>query len=359
MKKIIALLMAMALILGMVACGAKEEAAPEAAPEAEAEAAPEAAPEEEAPAEVIELVYSGGVGNSVIHDVFDEVIVPRLEELSGGTMTIKQFYDGALYATEENAVALMTGDIDICSIDPTWGSEYIPSLSMFGAAYLFEDLEHMDKFLASDKAQGLYDQYVEALGVRPISVFLQGTRNLNTVTDEPILTPTELAESGLIIRVPNSEAWINMGKALGAQIATISFSELYTSLQQGVCDGQDNPFTDTMAGQFQEVAKSFSLTGHFISSYWFCVNEENFSKLTEEQQGWVIQAFAEGKAENDKRIQESEQTLVDELIAQGCTIAEVDKGVWREYANAYYKSATDFTANWDWELYDTIQAMAG
>lgn len=217
----------------------------------------------------------------------------------------------------------------------------------------------MDKFLETEEAQGLFDLYVEKMGVRPISVFLQGTRNLNTVSDAPILTPTELADSGLIIRVPNSEAWINMGKALGAQIATISFSELYTSLQQGVCDGQDNPFTDTMAGKFQEVAKCFSLTGHFISSYWFCVNEENFSQLTEEQQGWVVQAFAEGKAENDKRIQESEKALVDQLIAEGCQIAEVDKGVWREYANAYYKGATDFTANWDWALYDAIQGMAG
>ena len=148
-----------------------------------------------------------------------------------------------------------------------------------------------------------------------------------------------------------------LGNALGANPTPIAFSELYTSLSSGVVDGQDNPLTATEEGKFYEVTGSIALTNHQIGSVWPAINEELWQEMGEELQGYVLQAFQEGIEYNNNIVVEKEASLVEFFESEGLVVAEADIPAYKEQVMAYYLADKEFTANWDMELFDKIQAM--
>ena len=232
----------------------------------------------------------------------------------------------------------------------------MPSTSMFSAGYIFKDLDHMNRVLNGQIGKELFEEVAKKVGVRPLASYYIGSRTINLKNPKPAMTPNDLR--GVKLRMPNSEAWLMLGKALGANPTPVAFSELYTALATGTVDGQDNPLTATEEGKFYEVTKSVSLTNHQIGTVWPAINEKFWQSLGPELQPLVMQAFVEGIDYNNKLVIAKEAMLVDFFKSKGLTVAVPDVSAFKKQVNDYYLQQKDFIKNWDMPLFDKIKKMA-
>lgn len=239
--------------------------------------------------------------------------------------------------------------------DSSYIATFMPSAGMFSAGYIFNDYDHMTKVMNGEIGQQLFNEIAEEVGVRPLFAYYMGSRTINLRSETPVMTPEDL--KGVKLRMPNSEAWLYLGKALGANPMPLSFSELYTALQTGTVDGQDNPLTGTEEGKFYEVTKSVSLTNHTVGNTWPCINEKLWQELGPEYQEMLVAAFKKGMEENDKRVLEKEATLVQQFTDMGLNVATPDIPAFKEHVLNYYLNDADMIKDWDMELFEKIKAM--
>src|SRR5205814_8751441 len=124
------------------------------------------------------------------------------------------------------------------------------------------DRENQQKTCKSNVEQEFMKMARDQLGIHIITPVYYGSRNANLRPDKPIKTPPDL--QGVKLRMPPGEFWQFLGESLGANPTPIAYAELYTALQTGTVDGQDNPLVSSKLMKFDEVTSQFVLTGHVI-----------------------------------------------------------------------------------------------
>ena len=115
----------------------------------------------------------------------------------------------------------------------------------------------------------MYRLVEDKMGIKVLTVGYLGTRELNLRTEKEIKTPADLA--GVKLRMPGSDTWLFLGKALGANPLPVAFGEIYTALQTGAIDGQDNPLPTVRATKFYEVTKQIVITDHLVDSIFLAL----------------------------------------------------------------------------------------
>lgn len=336
MKKLVVTLLAGAMVFGL--------AAPTFAAEYDASGD-----------EKVTLVWSGNCVAADIHAQAMHVFAEKVEEYSGGSVTCDVYTDSTLYSSENELQALLDNDIQVCYLSfPTMATQ-VPSYEMFAAGYFWKDYDHMTSTLNSDFAtEKVFAAAEEAMGIKVLGASYLGSRVVNTRETE-INSYADMA--GLLLRMPNSEAWMDLGKALGAEPTPLAFSELYTALQTGAVEGQDNPLPSNKNAAFYEVTKYMAITNHVVDSVMISFNQEAWDELTEAQQMAVEDAVADCVAFNDeKRIQE-EADCIAFFEEAGLTVTYPDVNEFKENVTNYYFE-NELTGNWDMELYEEIQALA-
>ena len=192
-------------------------------------------------------------------------------------------------------------------------------------------------------------------GILPLGAFYLGTRQVSLSEDKQIKTPEDL--NGINLRMPNSDAWVFLGKAMGANPTAIPFNDLYLALQTGTVDGQDNPLPTVQSAKFYEVQKSISLTNHLVDSVWPTINLNTWNKLTDTQKGWVMEAVEAGRKACDEQKLQTESEVQDFLKEQGLSIYEADVAAFADHVlNTYLNDP--ISDSWDKDLLAEIQAMA-
>jgi hypothetical protein len=163
-----------------------------------------------------------------------------------------------------------------------------------------------------------------------------GTRELDLRTTKKITTPDDL--KGLKLRMPDSPAWIFLGKALGANPTPLAFSELYLALQTGTVDGQDNPLSTDRAAKFYEVTKQIVLTNHLVDGLILCINDQTWNALSPDQQK-VIQGAANAAIDynNTNRITD-EKSILDFFRQQGLQVYSPDVNAFRQHVLDAYRN---------------------
>ena len=142
--------------------------------------------------------------------------------------------------TENEAIA--RGNLEMSIASAQEFATIIPAWSIFTAGYLLRDADHQLKVFASDVGKEMSKMVEDKLGIKLLSVMYLGKRQVNLRSDKEIKTPADLA--GIKLRMPPSEAWQFLGKALGANPLPMAFTELYTALQSGAIDGPGQPAAD-------------------------------------------------------------------------------------------------------------------
>jgi TRAP-type transport system periplasmic protein len=281
----------------------------------------------------------------------------ELEKLAGDEVEVEVFHSGQLFTQEGAQAAVRKGTLDMVYGGPNWLAEFVPYMSMFAAAYMFEDYEHMSKTFNGDVGKAMYEDIAQQIGVRPLGAFYLGTRqvNLRDIGRE-VTTPADL--EGVKLRMPNTPTWLFMGKALGANPTPLSFTEVYMGLKTGTIDGQDNPLPTDKNAKFYEVTKYIVLTDHYINPIMPMMNEEKWQSLGPELQDKVYQALEVARQLCDETNLEAEAELVDFFKEQGMTIIEPDKEAFMEHAQKMYLENEEISGSWDMELYEKVQALA-
>ena len=177
-------------------------------------------------------------------------------------------------------------------------------------------------------------QIEETLNIKPLSSFYLGSRVINT-REKEINSYDDM--NGLLLRMPNSEAWLFLGEALGANPTPLSFSELYTALQTGAVDGQENPLFTIYNSRFYEVQKYLSLTEHFYPVCPLMMSEITWNKLSPEQQDIVADAMKKSVDYERELAGEELDKMLEGCKEKGMEVNEVDKAPFIEAVQPVYE----------------------
>ena len=362
LRRTLALCLSLILAMGALsACGSSAPAATEApattAAAADAPAATEAteAAASEDVGDPITLVFSIAAVPTDAHGAAQKVFKEKLEEISGGNITVECYDSGTLYGQDTEHDALKNGDVDMIYSSASWLTDGSPWVSMFTAGYVFQSYDHMTKVLNGDIGKEMFQKIADEQGILPLGAYYLGTREISLSQDKAIKTPDDL--KGINLRMPNSDAWVFLGKAMGANPTAIGFNDLYLALQTGTVDGQDNPLPTVKSAKFYEVQKSISLTNHLVDSVWPTINLNTWNKLTDTQKGWVMEAVEAARVACDEQNIKTESEVQDFLREQGLTIYEADVAAFADHVLETYL-ADPISDTWDKDLLAQIQAMA-
>jgi len=356
MKKATSILLALAMMLAMTACGGGSEPAP--APSND----PAPAPSQEAPVDTgkdigdpVSMTFhcTATVGNP--QEVMQKMFAEKVEELSGGNITIDCFDSGTLFNAADEKVALKNNDIQICLGTAGSMSNETPWLSMFDSAYLFNDYEHMSSTMNGEIGQAAFERLLEERNVKVLTAFYIGKREISLGKDLEVKVPADL--KGINLRMADTPVYMFMGKALGANPTPIALAELYTALQTKAVDGQDNPLPTVLSNKFYEVQESIILTDHVVGQTWICVNGDAWNDLTETQQGWMMEAAEFARAYIDEDTLKTEANAVAELEGYGLKVYTPDKAAFAEHVRNQYLNDATATNGWDMDLYKQITGM--
>lgn len=304
----------------------------------------------------VELIFTSVSVSGDSHTAAMYVFADKVKELTNGSVEVKVYDNGTLFTAENEFDALISGETDIAYISfPTIATQ-IPSYGMFGSGYFFSSYDHMTSVLNGEIGQkNIWPAVKDTLNIQPLGSLYLGSRVVNT-KDREINNYADM--DGLLLRMPNSEAWLFLGEALGANPTPLSFSELYTALQTGAVDGQDNPLPTVEKAKFYEVTKYLAITNHVIDSIMPCVNLDKWNSMSATQQEAVQEAMTFAIAYNDKARIESENTLVAFFESKGLTVTHPNIDEFRNNVQAAYAANSAMTSTWDMDLYKKVQDMA-
>lgn len=301
----------------------------------------------------VELVYTMTAVPTDAHAGAMRVFKETVEKASGGQIKVLTYDSASLFKQEQEVSAVKSGQADMTATSASWLTDGSPWVSMFTAGYIFKTYDHMTGVLNGPVGQEVFDRIAKEQGIRPLGAQYLGTRQLNLVEDREIKTPADL--KGVNLRMPNSDSWIFLGKALGANPTPISYSELYMALQTKTVDGQDNPLPSTKNAKFYEVTKSITITNHLVDSVWPAINEAKWQSLTEQQKAWVMEGVKAGIEYCDTTNLKAEAELVDYFKSAGMKIYYADLDAFSEHVLAQYL-ASPYAKSWDKAMFEKVQA---
>lgn len=282
-----------------------------------------------------------------------EVFAPGVAEFAD----YQPHYNGSLIAQGSELEAIASGDLEMSIASAQELATFFPEFSIFATGYVHQDAAHQVAVF-SDPLMDPFKQKVEdELGVKLLSVMYLGRRNVNLRQSKEELTvmkPEDLA--GVNLRMPGSDAWQFLGKALGANPTPMAFTEIYTALSTGSVDGQDNPLPTVVDAKFYEVTKQVVLTSHLVDLNYIAFSKSVWDKLTPEQQA-TVQKAADDAAESGRQAQlKKEEDLVSFLREQGMEIYEPDLNAFRTHVQAQYVGS-EFAASWPEGVLEKINAL--
>ncbi len=216
-----------------------------------------------------------------------------------------------------NGMQLGTADMTITGESL---QNYAPMAALLAIPYGYETLEDMDAVAGGELGDKIEQQIIEKVGIRPIAYFARGPRNLTS--NRPITSPDDL--NGLKMRVPNVPLFLNVWKALGANPTPMAFSEVFTSLQNGTIEAQENPLALIKSANFNEVQDYVNLTQHVRSWIYLTLSDMAWQQMSEEDQAAVMEAASRTQAWEREQFLADEEQLQTQLEELGMEFVEVD-----------------------------------
>ncbi|MEE9319459.1 MAG: TRAP transporter substrate-binding protein DctP [Granulosicoccus sp.] len=263
-------------------------------------------------------------------------------------------YNDTLFKQGTELVAIARGNLEMSMTSAQELAKLIPEWSIFTAGYLMRDAEHQRNVFDSDIGEEMFQLVEDKLGVKLLSVMYFGTRQLNLRGDKKIMTPADL--EGVKLRMPGTDAWQFLGKALGASPTPMAFTEVYTGLQTGAIDGQDNPLPTDKEKKFHEVTDQIVLTGHLADMNFLAFSQKVWDELTAEQQVTVMDSAKRASASISSSIIDNETQLVEYFRSEGMHVYEPDVESFRTQVQQMYIES-DFSADWPEGMLARINAV--
>lgn len=270
------------------------------------------------------------------------------------TFDMQVFNGATLVKQGTEMTAIQRGNLEMGLIAPQTIAEQIPEWSIVTSAYLFSDADHLKATFASDVGKELL-ALTEKAGIHVLAPVYFGTRQVNLKPEIEVMKPEDL--NGITMRMPGGDAWQFLGEAIGANPTPLAYAEVYTALQTGAIDGQDNPLPNDYNMKFYEVTSQIVLTGHLVGFDVLAISAELWNGFTPEQQEKLQSAVDAAIAKSTQRHLDREAELVQFFKDEGLKVYEPDRIAFRDYAQKKYLDS-DFAKSWPDGMIDRINALS-
>lgn len=303
----------------------------------------------------IELKFTTVSVPSDLHTQAMTVFKDKLEELEPGTFDIQLYDSGSLFGQGADLDALQRGNAELTYVSFPLIADNIPKYSLLASGYLFQDAEHYRAFMNSDIGAEFKADVSDEMGLQLLDVCYLGTRELNLRSERDVQTPDDLA--GIKLRMPNSDSWLFLGEALGANPTPLPFGEVYLGLQTGTIDAQDNPLPTVEAAKFYEVTQQIVLTDHLVDGLTIAINNQTWDKLDDAQKAHVTEAAVASCDWNNEERYANEKRLVDFFLEEGLKVTTPDVDAFRKHVQEHYMTS-ERAKSWPEGWVEKINALA-
>lgn len=250
-----------------------------------------------------------------------DTFAKEVEKRTNGRIKIQPFYSGSLGGERESieAVQLGTQELTFTSTGPV--PNFVPETRILDIPFLFRDKAHAHAVLDGPIGQELLSKF-DSKGMKALAWGENGVRHM-TNNKRAVNAPEDL--KGLKMRTMENPVHIAAYKGFGIITTPMAFPEVFTALQQGTVDGQENPLSVIMAAKFEQVQKHLSLTGHVYSPAVLLMNKAAFDKLSAADKQIFLDSAKEAVKANRARVAEDDAKGVADLRSKGMQVIEVDK----------------------------------
>lgn len=325
MKKVCAYLLSLSLILSLAGCGGDSQSSTSLSDGTSAGSATASSATGEFDQDVeINIALHTADG---IHDEAIKLFKEKIEEASGGAITVNVYENGTLGTEAENVTQLSTGEIECAILSTLYSGNILAEWDVTAIPFLFESMEDVESFWYEywDEMQ---EQSIANSNIRMIALLTRGSRCLSA--DHEIKDPSQL--KGFKLRLPETTSWLTVWNSLGATCTAVNWNETYTALQNGVVDGQENPIATAYSANIQEVNSYMMETNHVYQYFYWCFNEEFWQSLPQNYRD-LIQTIADECSDYCAQIaEEKTASYKEELEQEGMTFVEVDFDTWQQAA---------------------------
>lgn len=237
----------------------------------------------------------------------------------GSKAEVQTFGSSQLGKDKELLQKLKLGQITF-SLPSSVMSSVADEFGVFEMPYIIKDRDHMRRVQA--KHMDIFQKAAQSKGYRIIGLFENGFRHITNNT-RPINVPADLA--GVKLRTPKGAWRVKMFKLYGANPTPMSFSEVFTALQTGVIDGQENPYAQIASAKFQEVQKYLSITGHVYTPAYVLVSDKHYAKLPAGVRSALEKCGTETQNFVYDHAAKLETELLDVIKTAGVNVIKADK----------------------------------
>ena len=251
-----------------------------------------------------------------------DTFAKEVEKRTQGRYKIQTFYSGSLGGERESieAVQLGTQELAFSSTGPV--PNFVPEARILDIPFLFRDKAHARNVLDGAIGQDMLTKF-ESKGFKALAWGENGVRHM-TNSKRAVNSPDDL--KGLKMRTMENPVHVAAYKGFGIVPTPMAFPEVFTALQQGTVDGQENPLSVIMAAKFDQVQKHLTLTGHVYSPAIFLMSKAAFDKLSAADKTAFLESAKEGAKAGRARVDEDDSKGVAELKSKGMSVVEnVDK----------------------------------
>jgi len=278
----------------------------------------------------IKLGHVGEPG-SLFQKSADE-FAKRANAKLGNKAKVIVYGSSQLGGDKEMIQKLKLGTLDM-AVPSTVMSSEVDLLGIFEMPYIVKDRAHMGR-IEKEVFWPQIEPAIEKKGIKVLAVWENGVRHI-TNNKHPIKVPADL--QGIKLRVPEGKWRVKMFQAYGANPSPMKFSELFTALQTGVMDGQENPFTQIYSAKLQEVQKYLSLSGHVYTPAYVTVGTKRFESLPADVRKILEDTAKETQAFVYQTAAHDDEELLGKLKQAGMQVNDVDKDAFVAASRSIYE----------------------
>lgn len=350
-KKYVSFVLAMAMTLSLAACGSSGDTS-----SSDDSSSSASSSNDSSSITPVTMKVSIGVAETHFEYIACEMMKEYIEEATNGSVIVELYSGNQIGADQEVFEGLPLGVAQMVPCGSDIIGNYCPEYGLLSLPYLFDDIEHVDEVMSSGFGDALLEK-LDALGYVGLGFGDFGFRHISNNV-RPIETVEDV--SGLKIRTMTTPLHLEMFEAMGANPTPMDFSELFSALQQGVVDGQENPLSNIYSNKLHEVQKYLTLDGHVFTFVTFVVAKDWFDALDATQQQAIRDGVDIATAHMSASCVSEDEVALEAMIAEGIEVVyPTDEAMdgFREAVSAMSESnGNAINAEMYQEMMDAIEA---
>ena len=321
MKKLLAILLCLAMVFTFAACGGSSDSGSDSGDSAADTG------------EVITIKLAGTVTEDHPITKSEYKFAELLEEKSGGTMVVEVYPNCQLGSNRELYESMQNGSIQMAEAGAVILANFTDKFKFAQLPFLFNSPESFQAFFYGETGQQMVADIEEETGFKILGCFENGMQAL-TNSKRAVTTPDD--RKGLKIRTQENDILLQIYTQLGASPMPMAFTELFTGMQQGTVDGQVNPILIAYTGKYDEVQDYCTAINAVYDVASVSINSDFYNSLTDEQRGWIDEAVKEAVEYDLQLSVDAAQEAVDNLDVEFTWLTDEQREVFKEAASGVY-----------------------